>query len=153
MRFSDAAVENILLNGVFDTFGNSNYDIYLYSGAPVGRPEDAAPFAQELAQIDPSFGRTYGPASNGQFAIRGLWERNASVTGVATWFRLRNSFSDSDNAATDQFRIDGSVSDVLGDIVLPTVSLVDGVSVSVDELIIDLRPAIVFAANMEGALL
>ena len=72
----------------------------------------------------------FAAAADKQKGLAGSWSGTVSVGGTPTWFRIKNT-ADIGGASTTLPRIDGSVSDTLGDLVmdLPLVSS-DDVSIS-----------------------
>lgn len=105
----------------------------MYSGLP---PESAdfAITGTLLAVLDKSPGGTIGvpatesiiPPGSSVFPFDGGWSGIPVATGTIGWFRIRDTDTDGDSASTTHERIDGTVSDTSGDIILSSVDTIAG---------------------------
>lgn len=119
MQFSTGLINSILDSGFDNAFSGPVMDIM--TGPP---PSDADSSSTGAVLCTISLPAPFlGAASNGAKSLTGAWSGNVGATGEAGWFRIRNN-SDAGSGSTTLPRIDGTLGESVGDIILSDTSLV-----------------------------
>ena len=126
--------------------------MYIYSGTAPESADGAATGTLLVSLLISSFpDNKISIASGKKITWTGPYSGTISVTGTAGWFRIRKS-ADSGAFSATELRIDGSVGTSDADVILGTVSLVDGNALSVPDLTLS-ADVLGFDGQMSGAFL
>lgn len=121
------AMKNSALDAAFGSAQNSGL-IRIYDGSQPAGPATAVSGQTLLATLTMN-ATAWAAASSGSKAAGAITSGVAVATGTASWFRILDSTGVTAYA-------DGSVGTSSADMILPTVSIVSGVTVSCSSLVV-----------------
>lgn len=119
------ALRNAGLDAIFTSAQNSGL-LRIYDGSQPAGPGTAVSGQTLLAELTLN-ATAWAAASGGSKAAGSITGAVAVASGTASWFRI------TDSAGTTAYA-DGSVGTSSADLILPTVSIVSGVTVNVSSL-------------------